>query len=73
MRIVARHGVGYDPVDVEALTRRGVLTNTPNAIRRPMAVSALTLIFAMAGRLFTKDRLVREGRWAGAPVIWALG
>ena len=65
VRIVARHGVGYDSVDVEALTRRGiVLTNTPDAIRRPMAVSALTLIFALSGRLLMKDRLVREDRWA---------
>ena len=65
VRIVARHGVGYDSVDVEALTQRGiVLTNTPNAIRRPMAVSTLTFIFALSGRLLVKDRLVREGRWA---------
>jgi len=65
VRIVARHGVGYDSVDVEALTRRGiVLTNTPNAVRRPMAVAALTLIFALAGRLLIKDRIARENRWA---------
>ena len=65
VRIVARHGVGYDSVDVPALTERGiVLTNTPEAVRRPMAVAALTLIFALAGRLVAKDRLVRENRWA---------
>lgn len=65
VRIVARHGVGYDSVDVPALTERGiVLTNTPEAVRRPMAVAALTFIFALAGRLVAKDRLVRENRWA---------
>jgi D-3-phosphoglycerate dehydrogenase len=64
LRIIARHGVGYDSVDVPALTERGiVLTNTPLAIRRPVAVAALTLIFALAGRLPIKDRLVRENRW----------
>ncbi len=64
VRIVARHGVGFDSVDVPALTERGiVLTNTPEAVRRPMAVAALTLVFALAGRLVAKDRLVREGRW----------
>ena len=32
LRIVARHGVGYDAVDVPALTRRGIpLTVTPDA------------------------------------------
>ena len=65
VRIIARHGVGYDSVDVGALTERGiVLTNTPDAVRRPMAVAALTLVFALAGRLLAKDRLVREDRWA---------
>jgi phosphoglycerate dehydrogenase-like enzyme len=64
VRIVARHGVGYDSVDVAALAARGVVvTNTPVAVRRPVAVASLTLIFALAGRLFVKDRLIRAGRW----------
>jgi len=64
VRIVARHGVGYDSVDVGALAAQGVLTtNTPIAVRRPVAVAALTMILALAGRLFQKDRLTRSGRW----------
>ena len=64
LKIVARNGVGYDSVDVAALAAKGVLTtNTPFAIRRPVAVAALTLVFALTTRLFTKDRLAREGRW----------
>ena len=64
LRIIARHGVGYDSVDVAALTgKRIVLTNTPLAIRRPVAVATLTLLFALAGRLFAKDRITRAGRW----------
>jgi phosphoglycerate dehydrogenase-like enzyme len=64
VRIVARHGVGFDSVDVKALKAKGILTtNTPIAIRRPVAVAALTMIFAMAGRLFEKDRLTRANRW----------
>ena len=64
LKIVARHGVGYDSVDVEALTGKGiVLTNTPLAVRRPVAVATLTLLFALAGKLFVKDRLTRTGRW----------
>lgn len=64
VKIVSRHGVGYDSVDVPALARRGVITtNTPVAVRRPVAVAALTFIFALAGRLVQKDRLTRTGRW----------
>lgn len=74
VRIVARHGVGYDSVNVGALAERGILvTNTPVAVRRPVAVAALTLVFALAGRLFTKDRLTRSGRWAERTAHMGLG
>ena len=64
LKVVARNGVGYDTVDVAACTRQGVLvTNTPLAVRRPVAVAALTLVFALTGRLFEKDELVRTNRW----------
>lgn len=64
LKIVARNGVGFDSVDLAACGARGiVVTNTPLAIRRPVAVAAMTLILALTGRLFVKDRLVREGRW----------
>ena len=29
-----------------------IVTNTPNAVRRPVAVASLTFIFALSGRLF---------------------
>jgi phosphoglycerate dehydrogenase-like enzyme len=64
LKIVARHGVGFDSVDVSALTQAGVLlTNTPLAVRRPVATMALTFMLALAQRLLEKDRLTREGRW----------
>jgi phosphoglycerate dehydrogenase-like enzyme len=74
VRIVARHGVGYDSVDVAALAARGIVTtNTPIAIRRPVAVAALTMIFALAGRLFEKDRLTRANRWHERTAWMGLG
>ena len=63
-KIIARHGVGYDSVDVKALADKGVITtNTPVAIQRPVSVAALTFILALAGRLVIKDQLTRENRW----------
>lgn len=59
---VARFGVGYDKVDVAACTAAGVaLTITPDAVRRPVAVAAMTLLLALASRLPVKDRLTRQG------------
>jgi D-3-phosphoglycerate dehydrogenase len=64
LRIIARNGVGYDSVDLDACSSKGIIvTNTPLAVRRPVAVATLTMIFALAGRLFAKDKLVRTGRW----------
>jgi D-3-phosphoglycerate dehydrogenase len=64
LRVVARHGVGYDSVDVPAMTRAGVVvTNTPSSMPRPVATIALSFVLALAGRLFLKDRLTRTGRW----------
>ncbi|MCQ8187646.1 NAD(P)-dependent oxidoreductase [Streptomyces rugosispiralis] len=65
LRHVARFGAGFDAVDTDACARRGVLvTNTPEAVRRPVADSVIALLYALSHNLVVKDRLVREGRWA---------
>lgn len=65
LAVVARFGVGYDNVDVPACTAAGVaLTITPDGVRRPVAVSAITFLLALSHKLLIKDRLTRAGRWA---------
>jgi D-3-phosphoglycerate dehydrogenase len=65
LTIIARYGVGYDTIDVEACTRSGVaLTITPDGIRRPMSTAILTFLLALSGRLLQKDHLTRTGGWA---------
>jgi len=61
---IHRNGVGYDRIDVPALTEAGVmLCITPAAVRRPVAVAILTFILALSTRLITKHLLTREGQW----------
>ncbi|MGO4724244.1 MULTISPECIES: NAD(P)-dependent oxidoreductase [unclassified Inquilinus] len=61
LAVVARFGVGYDTVDVDACTRAGIaLVITPDGVRRPVAVSIITLMLALTGKLLVKDRLTRE-------------
>lgn len=63
--LLARFGVGYDTVALDACTARDVaVTITPDGARRPVATAALTLLLSVLHRSVTKDRLVREGRWA---------
>ena len=65
LSVIARFGVGYDNVDVAACTEAGVmLTITPDGVRRPVAVSAITLLLALSHKLLVKDKLTREGRWS---------
>ena len=60
--VVARFGVGYDTVDVGACTANDIaVCITPDGVRRPVAVSILTLMLALTGRLMVKDRLTRQG------------
>lgn len=67
LAVVARFGVGYDNVDVEACTEHDcALVITPDGVRRPVAVSILTLLFALTGKLMVKDRIARRG-----PEGWA--
>ena len=64
LKIVSRFGVGYDSVDLDVLKKNKIiLTNTPNAVRRPVAVASLTMILSLSGKLMIKDKLLREGRW----------
>jgi phosphoglycerate dehydrogenase-like enzyme len=66
LAVIARWGVGYDMIDVEALTRAGVaLAITPQAVRRPVAESIFAFIFALGKNLFGFDRMTRRGRWRG--------
>lgn len=66
LRIVANVAVGFDNIDVDACTRRGVVvTNTPGVLDETTADFAWTLIMAVARRLTEGDRLVRSGAWRG--------
>ena len=64
MQVVARIGVGYDAVDVPALTARRVplmIAGTSNSTS--VAEHALYLIMTLAKRGPAMDKVVREGRW----------
>ncbi len=64
LRIVARYGVGYDTVDVEACTRRGIyVTHTPGVLSGAVADLTIGLILCLSRRLIQADRYVREEWW----------
>jgi D-3-phosphoglycerate dehydrogenase / 2-oxoglutarate reductase len=65
LKVVARHGVGYDTVDVAALTRHKIplmIAGTANSAS--VAEQALYFMLTLAKRGAAMDAMVRERRWA---------
>src|SRR5258705_3492354 len=66
LRIAANVAVGYDNIDVDACTKRGVVaTNTPGVLDETTADFAWTLMMAVARRLGEGEALARSGIWQG--------
>ncbi len=64
LKCLARWGVGYDRIDVEAATANDVLIAlTPTTLRRTVSEGALAMLFAISKNLLNLDRNVRAGKW----------
>jgi len=64
VRVVATPSVGFDHVDVEAATARGVwVCNVPDYCIEEMADHSIALLLALARGVVELDRSVREGGW----------
>ncbi len=64
LRIVSRHGVGYDAVDVGALSARGIaLAVCGDVNSTSVAEHAAMLILAASKRTLRADKSVRNGPW----------
>jgi len=62
LKIVSRHGVGVDTIDVEAATEHGVIVATVGLANAPSVVEhTLALMLSLAKRLDEFDRAVRGG------------
>lgn len=64
LKVIAKHGVGVDNIDVGAATEHGVVVaNTPGANARGVAELAVTLLLSVRKRVLEADRHVRAGEW----------
>jgi len=73
-KLVIRHGVGYDNVDVAALERAGIpLCYIPDYCVEEVAEHAISLILACARKLVTSRQVLDDssarGRWDFSPLI----
>ena len=64
LKVVARVGVGYDAVDVQAATDHGVVvTIAPGTNQDAVAEHCFMLILALAKNLMRQHQPIRDGKW----------
>lgn len=64
LKVIASSSVGYDGVDVPALSERGIrFTNTPDVLTDDVADMGIMLMLAARRKLLQGDRHVRGGEW----------
>jgi D-3-phosphoglycerate dehydrogenase / 2-oxoglutarate reductase len=70
VRLISRLGIGYDMIDVDAASARGVaVANTPDYCVEEVAAHAVALLLALARGVLAFDRAVRAGGW-NAPAAY---
>lgn len=74
LRLIALTSVGFDMVDIDAATERGILvTNTPDVLTDTVADLTFALMLAAGRRICEMDRWLRAGQWKDAgvtPMAW---
>ena len=64
LKAIAKHGVGYDSIDIEAAGRRGIpVLVARGANSQSVAELAFALMFGVARDLAHLDRRVKAGHW----------
>ena len=64
LKMIANCGVGYDNIDVQAATARGILvSNTPDVVTNSTADLTFSLLMACARRIVEADHIVRAGEF----------
>jgi D-3-phosphoglycerate dehydrogenase len=65
LKVVGRHGVGLDTVDIPAATRLGVaVVHAPGSNSQAVAEHALMMMLVCVKRTLHQDRLTRSGDWS---------
>jgi phosphoglycerate dehydrogenase-like enzyme len=70
LRVISRWGVGVDRIDLEAVSRCGVVvTITPAGNHEAVAEHTLALLLALSRSLIRQNSEVRQGVWTKAPLL----
>lgn len=66
LKVVANLAVGFDNIDLEAATARGIIvSNTPDVLTETTADLTFVLLMATARRIVEAAEYVKAGKWEG--------
>ena len=66
LKVVGRHGVGLDTIDIPAATKLGIaVVHAPGSNSQAVAEHALMLMLVSVKRTVQIDRMTRSGDWGG--------
>ena len=64
LKVIGRHGVGLETIDVPAATARGIwVVNTPEANSESVAEHFVGLALMLSKRMLEADQALRAGQW----------
>lgn len=67
-KIIARYATGFDGIDLDACTEKGIyVCNVSDYCRDEVSTYALSLLLEMATRVGKHDRWTHDGNWFGMP------
>ena len=70
LRVIARVGVGYDAVDLEAASHRKIaVTIAPGTNEEAVAEHTIAMLLCIGRNLVVRDRDVRNAQWKRVPVL----
>ncbi len=74
LKIIANYAVGYNNIDINEATRRGItVTNTPDVLTDATADLTIGLILAVSRRIPEADKYMRNGEFKGWDANLMLG
>ena len=64
LRIISNFGVGYDGINIEEATRRGIkITNTPDVLNDDVADVAIGMLIALSRNFLKGVHWIKSGEW----------
>ncbi|ASJ04485.1 2-hydroxyacid dehydrogenase [Thermococcus barossii] len=71
LKVISCHSAGYDHVDVEAATRKGIyVTKVAGVLSEAVAEFAVGLTIALLRKIAYADRFIRSGKWDSHRTVW---